>query len=158
MVPFVTMINLDQELKGLIDFFQSTDPASMNIEDGMKNTVRFFEKMTQALETVSPEQKKEMTQQLNELFQKLSTTLTPFGEAAGMSDDDLLSLAENSKNFQEDQWKMMQELRGQVTECAKKIASAMVTSEEPTVPIQEEPPKSEKKKPYVPPRSTWMKS
>lgn len=161
MISFTTMSNLDQELKGLIDFFQSTDPASMNIEDGMKNVVRFFEKMTQLLETASPEHKKGMTEQLNELFQKLSTTLTPFGEAAGMSDEDLLTLAENPKNFQEEQWKMMQELRGQVTECAKKIASSMVSSEgsvEPAAPKQEESPKVDKKKPHIPPRSTWMKS
>jgi len=153
------MVDLDLEAQQLTEFLQKIEPGSNPVEEILQKTVRFFEKMQAYIENLTAEQKKDAYAKLMEVSQKLMSITKVFIDSVGLSEDDLFLLMEKPTHFNEDQWKLVQESKQQITECAKKIAGALI-SLQPVLTDKTEPQvaKKDAKKHIPPPRSSWMKS
>ena len=153
------MTDLDKELLQLMEFFQSLEPGKLPVDEVFKKTVAFFEKVQTYVEQLTVEQKKEASVKLVDLSQKLMSATKAFIDHVGLREDDLFTLMEKPTHFNEEQWKLMQESKRQITECAKKIATALIAVQSSSeTQIEQQVKKKDTKKHTPPPRSSWMKS
>lgn len=152
-------MDLDLETQQFIEFLQKIEPGTNPVEKILQKSVRFFEKMQAYIENLTTEQKKDAQPKLMEVSQKLMAMIKVFIDNVGLSEDDLFSLMEKPLHFNEEQWTLVQESKRQITECAKKIAGALITSQSTlTDKVEPQVAKKDTKKHIPPPRSSWMKS
>ena len=153
------MVDIDLETQQLTEFLQKIEPGINRVEEILQKTVRFFEKMQAYIEGLTAEQKKDAPAKLMEVSQKLMAVTKVFIDNVGLREDDLFSLMEQPTHFNENQWKLVQESKRQITECAKKIAGALIASQSiSTEKPEPQVAKKDAKKHIPPPRSSWMKS
>lgn len=153
------MVDLDKEFQQLTEFLQGMEPGKIPVEEVFRKSVVFFEKMQGYIEKLTTEQKKDASAKLLDISQKLMAVTKVFIDNVGLKDDDLFVLMEKPTHFNEEQWKLMQESKRQITECAKKIATAMMAIQPASQEkVEQQVVKKDTKKHIPPPRSSWMKS
>jgi hypothetical protein len=152
------MVDIDVEFQKLTQFLQGLDPSDIPLEEGLKKMIRFFDRLLVAFELSPDARKTELRLKLGDISQKIGMATKQLFEAAGLKDEELLVIAEKPEVFNEEQWRLVQEARGQITEYAKKISSLMVTTAPEQARIPQEGIKHEKKKPQQPPKKSWMKT
>jgi hypothetical protein len=153
------MSDLDVEFQKFSEFLQGWEPGKIPVDEILRRAVVFFEKLQAIVEKWTNEEKKEGAPVIADLAQKMIAGTKIFIESVGLSEADLFMLMEKPIHFNEDQWKLMQESKRLITECAKRIASALIVAQPATAEkVEQQVEKKDTKKHIPPPRSSWMKS
>ncbi len=141
-------------------FEEGAAGKTIDLQEVFAQTLEFFEHLKDLLKTGTAEEKRDALKMMAELYQKMMEETKKICDRSGMSEEQLLAVAENPKNFTPDQWNL-------ISECKKKIAQAGENISKTVQPLAEQgegkgaTPQGEKK-PSDPlkraRKSKWMRS
>lgn len=144
---------LQDEFKRLMTLFQeAADGKAINLEEVFAQSLAFFEHLKHQIATGSQEDKIEAMRLMSEMYQQMIATSRRICETTGMSEEQLVSFAENPDNFTPEQWRAIQASKDQIADSGKDLAKLLEGT-------QQRPSSSkEKKPPHKGPKSQWMRS
>ncbi|MES2121663.1 MAG: hypothetical protein V4492_02655, partial [Chlamydiota bacterium] len=127
-------------------FEEGAAGKTIDLQEVFAQTLEFFEHLKDLLKTGTTDEKRDALKMMAELYQKMMEETKKICERSGMTEEQLLAVAENPKNFTPDQWNL-------IAECKKKIAQAGENISKTVQPIVEQgegkgagaPPQGEKK-------------
>lgn len=112
-----------EEYNKIIDFFSlPPEEKSQNLEEVFKNTVEFFDRFQYILMNGTPEEKKEMIQEVLELQKKLKLETEHMCQITGLSEEELKQFSQDSTNFSDEEWEVIQNAKAQIEEKASEIS------------------------------------
>jgi hypothetical protein len=136
-------------------FHEASDTKVVNLEEVFAKSLEFFEHLREQIAKGSPEDKKEALQMMSEMYSQLILESKHISDVAGMTEEQLVSFAENPANFTPEQWKSIQMSKERIADAGSDLAKAIESLHKTDLPPsgEKKPPKDKKTK-----RSEWMKS
>ena len=152
---------LQEEFKRLITLFQeAAEGKPVQLEEVFKHSLQVFEQMKQELTNGSQEDRVEAMRLMSEMYQQMKIASKRIAETSGLTEEQLVSYAENPSNFTPEQWKTIQASKEQIvhagSDLAKILSHPVKTGSHEKKPPQEKVPKGSKDK--LSKKSQWMKS
>ncbi len=146
---------MEQEFQDLINMFSKVSEGKVgNVGDVVKESVGFFEKIKDAMKNATPEEKLKLTAELNQMHVALQEQAKGIYAKIGMTEEQVLALADKPQLFAPDQWSAIQEAKQQLVKSGQDI-NKMMTQQ----PAEAQAPAKEKsKKVHKFKRDTWQKS
>ncbi|MCP5492517.1 MAG: hypothetical protein H7A40_05690 [Chlamydiales bacterium] len=143
------------EFDRLMEFFKLTPKERADrFEEVFANSADFFEKLNYILKNGSPEERKKMIEELQQLQSVVQEETHKLVESTGLSEEELKSFAEDPSNFTPEHWEMIQNARHSIQTDASEASKMLNFRPESPKPPSGEP----KKKPKGPGKSGWVKS
>lgn len=153
-------MSLKEECQQLSDLFRrAAEGQSIDLQRVFTQSLQFFERLKVELQAEDPQQRQEAMTMLMEIYQHMMTDTKLICETSGMTEEQLISFAENPANFSKEQWESIQESRQKIFNAGQDLAK---TLEQLSTPQEEskhsknpaKPPSSSKKIK----KSDWMRS
>lgn len=146
---------MEQEFQDLINMFSKVSEGKVgNVADVVKESLGFFDKIKDAMKNASPEDKLKLTAELNQMHATLQEQAKGIYAKIGMTEEQVLALADKPQLFAPDQWNAIQEAKQQLVKSGQDINKMM--TQQPTE--AEAPAKEKAKKVHKFKRDTWQKS
>jgi hypothetical protein len=145
-------------------FHEGAEGKPINIEEVFAQSLMFFEHLKEQIRTGSPEERKEATDMMVQMYQQMMVETKRISERSGLSEEQLASYAENPSNFTQEQWRAIQESKEKIYRAGQDLAkSIQATSGEaeppPAAPGEKKKPSGPNPhKPKVPKKSQWTRS
>ncbi len=140
-------MNLRDEFNRLIKLFHegAEGKKPVNLEEIFRSSLEFFEHLKAQIQTGTPDEKKEALMMMAELYNQMTAETKHITERSGLSEEQLVSFAENPGNFSPEQWRAIQESRQRITKAGQDLAKViqMISQAGPSP----EKPKEEKSLP-----------
>lgn len=134
-------------------FSEQGKGTKVNFEQMMADTMEFFEQVQLELQEGSPEEKKELLEMMEKMYQKLNEESERISEEAGMSEEELMAYSENPDNFTPMQWMLLEHTKKSMKKSGRQITRLL--SGEKKAPSTKAAPKKKGKRAK---KSTWMRS
>ena len=148
---------LKDEFNRLIKLFQEgAEGKQINLEEVFSQSLEFFQHLKAQMETGNPEEKKEAMTMMAEMYKQMIAETKKISERSGLSEEQLMSYAENPANFTPDQWKQIQESRQKISEAGQDL-SKVIQELAKGGPLPTPSPKKEEKKGKKSKKSQWMR-
>ena len=151
---------LRDEFNRLIHLFKEGAAGNLvNLEEVFAQSVEFFNHLKAQVENGGPEEKKEALQLMTEFHQRMTEESKKIAERSGLSEEQLVTYAENPANFTPKQWEAIQESKSQISQAGHNLARTLYEKGRELPP--EALHKEEKKKPLgpkKPKKSSWIRS
>lgn len=145
---------LKDEFQRLIRIFQDgAEGKPVNLAEVFSQSIEFFQHLKGQIEKGTPEERKEAMQMMAELYNQMMAETKKITERSGVSEEQLLSFAENPNNFSPEQWKQIQESKQKIAQAGQELSKVMQQ-----LAKGETPTKSDDKKGKKPKKSQWMRS
>lgn len=132
-----------EEFERLIRAFEEgASGKTIDLRDVFAQTMEFFEHLKEMLRTGNVDEKKEALKMMTELYQKMVEETKRVCERSGLSEEQLLAIAENPKNFTPDQWRLIEECKEKIVvagENLKKTLQPMIEEGGGTKPAAPSP-------------------
>lgn len=117
---------IKEEYKKLLALLEaSKDAKNFNLEELLKEAVRFFEQLRSSFPTAPKEQRQEMVEMMSTLHGKIQEISKTVTEASGMTEEELYAYSENPSNFTPEQWRLVQDTRKDLYDSARKLSQAI---------------------------------
>lgn len=150
-------MSLKEECQQLSDLFRrAAEGQPIDLQRVFAQSLQFFEHLKVELHAEDPQRRQEAVAMLMEIYQHMITNTKLICETSGMTEEQLLSFAENPKNFSTEQWISIQESRQKIfnagQELAKTLEDLSVPQIESKKPIKNQDSSKKMKK------SDWMRS
>lgn len=148
---------LKDEFDRLLKLFREGAEGKLaNFEEVFAQSLGFFNELKEQMQNGSPEDKQEAVKMMGELYAQMMKATKEITEKSGLSEDQLLSYAENPDNFTPDQWRAIQESRQKISQAGQDLAKVISKQGAPSPEKEKrEKPPNEGKKPK---KSDWMRS
>lgn len=145
---------LEDRVQKLVSFFQNIEQGKkVNLNEVVKEYLLFFEELKERLQSATPEEKRQLFLIMNDIYAKMLAESQKLAQRSGLSEEQLLQLAENPNNFSQEQWELLQNTKKSLTETSRDITKTLVSSKKP----EPKSSVSNNKKPRKG-RSNWLKS
>ena len=153
-------MNLRDEFNRLIKLFHegAAGKQPVNLEEIFRSSLEFFEHLKAQIQTGTPDEKKEALMMMAELYNQMTAETKHITERSGLSEEQLVSYAENPGNFSPEQWSAIQESRQRITKAGQDLAKVIQMISQAGPPSEK--PKDEKKPPHPKKhkKSNWLRS
>jgi hypothetical protein len=150
---------LQDDYEKLMNYFQqSMEGKPVNLEDVCAQSLAFFQDIRGQLESGNEQEKQETLLMMAEMYKKLMGECKKLTERTGMTEEQIIALADNPQNYTQEQWRLIQETKQNVTSMGAELAK-LVSSKKVDGPAaggatpSEKQPKTPKSK-----KSKWMRS
>ncbi|MGB7129039.1 MAG: hypothetical protein WBD50_08145 [Candidatus Rhabdochlamydia sp.] len=146
-------MSLKEECKQLSDLFhRAAEGQSIDLQQVFAQSLQFFERLKVELKEEDPQRRQEAMAMLMEIYQHMIKDTKLICETSGMTEEQLVSFAENPTNFSPEQWASIQESREKISHAGQDLAKAL---EQLSFPQGEKKPHDPTKKIK---KSDWMRS
>jgi hypothetical protein len=125
-------------------FHEGAEGKLLDLAEVFSQSLEFFNHLKTQIENGTPEEKQEAIRMMGELYSQMMLATKQITEKSGLSEEQLLSYADDPSNFTPEQWAAIQESRQQITKAGEDIAKA-VTS------ISKKPPEKDGKQGWLRP-------
>lgn len=153
---------IKKEYERLMQLVEKSARLEVPIEEILKESVIFFEKLRTEFPKAGKDEREEMIHMMTTLHARLQQVSRESAESAGMSEEDLNAYAEDPSNFTPEQWQSVQETRRKLYDSARKFSATMDEQSRGISGESEEAPKRKSKtiKPRTrrAKRGDWTKS
>lgn len=144
-----------EKLMQLIE--ESTEQKQVNLEPILMQAVQFFEELRKAYAEANDQDRKEITEMMQSLYQKLQSVTKVVAEKAGMSEEELYTYSENPSYFSPEQWRMVQDTKKKLFESVRQFSGQI--EREKSKKSQRSQAKIDKPKPpKKTKKSGWLKT
>lgn len=148
---------LKNEFERLMKLFhEASEGKVMNLEEVFSQSLVFFEHLKEQIANGSHEDKREALRMMSEMYTQMLNESKRISERSGMTEEQLLSFAENPSNFTPEQWTAIQASKEKIVHAGQDLAKTIEKSNKIDVPPSGEKkphPKDKKSK-----KSDWMRS
>ncbi len=145
---------MKEEFKRLLDLFSLSQEGKLaSVDEVLKESVVFFDKLKDVFKTGSEDEKKEMLHVMNQMYSKLLTESQTLVKKSGMTDEQLEQFCDNPQNFTKEQWQMMEEARRQMLNSGREISRYL--QGKPSEASSSEPPARPRKSSS---KDRWLRS
>jgi hypothetical protein len=152
---------LKDEYNRLIALFhEAAEGKTPNLEEIFSLSLAFFEHLKEQIAQGTPEDKKEAMRMMSELYSQMIAESKRISERSGMTEEQLVSFAENPSNFTSEQWNSIQASKEKIVQAGTDLAKSiegLAKAGESAIPHSEKEkkdrPKDKKSK-----KSGWMRS
>lgn len=132
-------------------FHEAAEGKPVNLEEVFAHSLHLFEEMKEQIATGSPEDRVAAMQMMGELYKQMMAETKRITETSGVSEEQLVSFAENPANFTPEQWSTIQASKEQIAKAGKDLAKTLEgVNKPPKTPNDKKPehkgPKSDKSK------------
>jgi len=117
-------------------FVQSAEGKQVDIQQVFSESLEFFEKLKYRIQNGTPEEKKEAITLMSEMHAKMMSEVRRVCDKTGMTEEQLLSYADNPANFSQDQWRNIQEAKEKMAKTGLDLARAVTGGKTDTIPSQ----------------------
>lgn len=143
---------MDNEFKKIMSFFSlDQSQKAEHLDEVFENSVHFFEKFKQILESGTTDEKEAIMNQVVELQKKLQQETERMCHETGLSESELKDFAQDKENFSEQEWNSIQSARQKLEKQADSLSEILP-------PKNKEEREGEKKTSIAPKKKKWMKS
>lgn len=147
-------MSLKEECQQLSDLFhRAAEGQSIDLQQVFAKALHFFERLKVELHAEDPTRRQEAMTMLMEIYQHMMKDTKLICENSGMTEDQLISFAENPTNFSPEQWTSIQESREKIFHAGQELAKTLEQLSSPQI---------ESKKPHDPnkkiKKSDWLRS
>ncbi len=142
-------------------FHDASSGKKVDLQQLFTQATGFFEHLKNELKNGTEEEKKEVLNMMSEMYKQILKETQQISKASGLTEEQLLSYADNPNNFTPAQWKSIQESKARIekagAELVRTVRQSTTQAKEPssTHPPLERKPHSPHKKSK---RSDWTKS
>ncbi len=105
---------LQDDFDKLMKQFDVSDPSKVNMEDIMGQVLSFFSGLKSEILEASPDEREEIFSNLSGMYTKLMGMTSKLANQMGMSEQDLLKLAEDMKNFTPEQKQLIEKTKSKM--------------------------------------------
>lgn len=150
---------LKDEFKRLMDLFhEAAEGKTVNLEEVFKQSLQLFEYMKQQIASGSQEDKVEAMKLMSEMYQRMIAESKRISETTGMTEEQLVSFAENPANFTPEQWKAIQLSKEQIVHAGEDLAATLVKSNASQKGVPDKGSEKKGPKDKKGGKSKWMRS
>lgn len=155
---------LQDDFDELMKKFENADPSTMNLEEAMSQINGFFGRLKREIIEASPEEREAIFANLSQMYTRLTGLTQKMASKLGMSEQQLMGLAEDMRFFSPEQKQLIEKTKKQMMSDAQDLADVLKqqTGEGEKPAIGPQPPKPKKdegpKPPHQGTRSKWMRS
>lgn len=142
-------------------FSLAAEGKIIDLQEIFAQSMEFFEKLKTQLQTGSPEEKKEAVALMGEMYSKMMGEVKKISEKTGLTEEQLMTFAENPNNFTQDQWKVIKEAKDKISKTGvdlARIINADRTAELPSSAVKKEGVSGGRELPKKKPSSKTKKS
>ncbi len=140
-------------------FHEASEGKSINLEEVFSQSLQFFEHLKDQIAHGSLEDKKAAMQMMSDMYTQMIAESKRISERSGMSEEQLVSFAENPANFTPEQWKAIQASKEKIMHAGTDLAKTLQNINKPP---STKPASTGEKKPHDKDKkhkkSDWMKS
>lgn len=150
---------LQEEFEKLMTYMKSAEMGNVNMEEMMGQVMGFFGGLKTDLMSASPEERQEIFSKLSGMYSQIMDVSKGYAEKLGMSQQELLQLADDMKNFTPEQKELMEKTKSQMVQEVQDIASYIQEKEggeKPKLGEKESGPKEAPRRKKT--RSKWVRS
>jgi len=152
----------DEYRKIMEQFKQTIEGDPVKLEDLCQNSLEFFQKVQDVIQTGTDKEKKEAVDMMSDMYQSLLSETKHLTENVGMTEEQLMNFAENSNNFDPSQWKLIQETRETMSKTGESLTSYVKESHEAKAPKAPKTPRTPlgrtRKKRSISKKDNWLRS
>jgi hypothetical protein len=110
------MLTLKQEFSSFLDFFDEESKLDENskvekFQQNLEKLAMFSEKIKDRVASGSEKEREELQEFLVELQEKIEKEKSKLFEKIGVSEEDLKAFLSDKKNFSDEEWSAMQEMK-----------------------------------------------
>ncbi len=105
---------LQDDFEKLMKQFEGADPTKVNMEEIMRQVLHFFDSLKQDILKASPEEREEIFSKLTSMYTQLMGMTSKLAARMGMSEQDLLKMAEEMKNFTPEQRDLIEKTKSKM--------------------------------------------
>ena len=117
---------LKDEFDQLLTLFNDGAEGKLsNLEEVFSRSLEFFQHLQKQIQSGSSEERQEAIKMMGDLYTRMMQATKQITEKSGLSEDQLLSYAENPSNFTPDQWKAIQESRQKIATAGHDLAKTI---------------------------------
>ncbi len=150
-------MNLRDEFNRLVKLFHegAEGKQPINLEEIFRSSLEFFEHLKAQIQSGTPDEKKDALMMMAELYNQMMAETKRITERSGLSEEQLVSFAENPGNFSPEQWRAIQESRERIVRAGQDLAKVIqALSQAGPSPAKEE----KKPHPKKPKKTDWLRS
>jgi hypothetical protein len=146
---------LKDELEQLLKLFREGAEGKLSsLEEVFTKSVDLFNHLKEQMQNGTPEEKQEAAKIMGEVYTQMMKTTQEITEKSGLSEDQLLSFAENPANFTPEQWAAIQESRQKISQAGQDLAKVIEGQGSSASSQEKKPPKEGKHSK----KSNWLRS
>lgn len=147
-------MSLKEECQQLSDLFhRAAEGQSIDLQQVLAQSLQFFERLKVELDAEDPQRRQEAIEMLMEIYQHMIKDTKLICETSGMTEEQLISFAENSTNFSSEQWTSIQESREKIFHAGQELAKTLEQLSTPQIEPKKPHDSTKKIK-----KSDWMRS
>ena len=105
---------LQDDFEKLMKKFEVSDPSQINMEEIMADVMTFFSGLKQEILNASPEEREQIFANLSGMYTKLMGMTSKLAGNLGISEKELLNLAEDMKSFSPEQRQLIEKTKSQM--------------------------------------------
>ena len=144
---------IHEDFERLIKLFSEAEAGQgVSLEKAIQEAVALFDNIKESLENASPEEKKVLMEELNQMHTLLAKETTRVAEKTGMSEEQIMATVDNPTVYTPEQWGMLQNAKDKLLKSGN-IINKMIKN-----PELESPTKNKSKKVFKTSRSDWLRS
>lgn len=136
---------LQDDFDKLMKKFESTDPEKVNMEEIMGDVMTFFTGLKSEILEATPEEREQIFANLSGMYTKLMGMTSKLASDLGISEQELLNLAEDMKSFTPEQRTLIEKTKSKMMNEVQDLGRVLQESSEDEAKHAPKPP--EKKKP-----------
>jgi len=150
---------LKDEFKRLMALFhEAADGKTISLEEVFKQSLQVFEQMKEQIASGTQEDKVEAMRLMSEMYQQMIAESKHISETTGLSEEQLVSFAENPANFTPEQWNWIQASKEQIVNAGKDLVATLEKSDKLKQGSPDKPPENKGPKDKKGKKSQWMRS
>lgn len=147
-------MSLQEECQQLSDLFhRAAEGQSIDLQQVFARSLHFFERLKVELHAEDAHRRQQAMSMLMEIYQHMVKDTKLICENSGMTEEQLISFAENPINFSPEQWLSIQESREKIFQAGQELAKTL--EQLSTSQITSKKPHDSNKKIK---KSDWMRS
>ncbi len=142
-----------ERLKNL--FHEAAEGKPVNLEEVFKHSLQMFEEMKEQMIAGSPEDRAEAMKMMGKMYEQMMQESKKITDTTGLSEEQLVSFAENPANFTPEQWSAIQASKEQIADAGKDLAKTLQDLNSPSQPPSGKRPENKGPKGD---KSKWIRS
>ncbi|SRR5581483_5563779 len=117
---------LKDDFDRLLKLFREGAEGNLSsLDEVFSQSLEFFKHLKTQIEKGTPEEKQEAMKMMSELYSQMIIAAQQITEKSGLTEEQLLSYADNPSNFTPEQWAAIQESRQQISKAGEDLAKAV---------------------------------
>ena len=154
---------LKDEFNHLMALFrEGAEGKKVNLHQLFSESLAFFEHLKEEFQQASPEERAEVLQMMTAMHREIIEESKKIMKTSGLTEEQLLSFAENPSNFTPEQWKEFQESKSQIhkagMDLVKVVKKLLPPAEHKQHSVQEISPPGAKKHKKGGGKTGWMQT